>query len=173
MTLAAEWLNWDLGVLMGVRGGCGQGDPRISQGLPGAFSSLTLAPHGPSDGRGPLSSCQDTCSLMGIFRRGPWACVLEPSQAAAQRADITRLTSLPSGLRDFRPVPSTTRAGSSMPRPGPRLGPHHPAWIISAVSSCILRPLVPHCLLRSAVQQSLSNCKPNYPLPCLKLFMAP
>lgn len=70
-------------------GGCGPGDPRISQGLPGAFSSLTLAPHGPSDSRGLLSSCQDACSLMGIFRRGPWACVLEPSQAAAQRAGIT------------------------------------------------------------------------------------
>lgn len=63
------------------------GDPRISQGflLPGTgLMKLTLALHVPSWGRCPASSCEGCHRPAGICR-GPWACVLESSQAAARR----------------------------------------------------------------------------------------
>ena len=105
---------------------------------------------------------------MGIFRRGPRAYVLEPSQAAAQRADITE------PCQGFKTSPQCP------PPPGLALPPHGPAsgWALSprldhlSSLSRILHPLVPRCLLLPAAQWSLSNCKPNHPLPCLKLVMA-
>lgn len=126
------------GCFNGGTGGCGPGDPRISQGLPGAFSSLTLAPRGPSDGRGLLSSCQDACSLMGIFRRGPRACILEPSQAAAQRADITE--AYQPSIRASRLPPSALHHQGWLfhPMAGPQVGPPSPR--LDHLSSLVLHP---------------------------------
>ena len=123
----------------GGTGGCGPGDPRIPQGLPGAFSSLILAPHGLSDSRGLLSRCQDARSLMGSFRRGPRACILEPSQAAAQRADITE------PCQGFKPSPSALYHQGWLfhPTAGPQAGPPSPRLDHLSSLSRILLPLSP------------------------------
>lgn len=50
--------------------------------------NLTLASHVPSDSRCPPSICKNSCRPTGMYSGGPWACVLEPYQAAAQSTDV-------------------------------------------------------------------------------------
>lgn len=52
--------------------------------------SLTLASHVPSNSQCPPSICKGSCRLIGIYRRGPWAYVLEPYQTAPQSTDVYR-----------------------------------------------------------------------------------
>lgn len=53
--------------------------------------NLTLAPHMPSNSGCPPSSCKGSRRRAGICRGGPWVCVLEPRQAAAQSAHVMNL----------------------------------------------------------------------------------
>lgn len=135
VALAAEGSSQDLSVLMGGTGGCGlmflwlspSGGPRNILGpalgllLPGTgFTKLTLAPRAPSQARCPLSSCEGSCRPAGL-RRGPQGCVLEPSQAAAQRQALNLLTPLSGGargtkLQDFHSASSTSRPSGRVPR---------------------------------------------------------
>lgn len=63
-------------------------------GYPGPFlgpsllMNLTLASHVPSNSRYLPSICNGSHRPTGIYRGGPWACVLEPYQAAAQNTDV-------------------------------------------------------------------------------------
>ena len=76
---------------------------------------------------------------MGSFRRGPRACILEPSQAAAQRADITE------PCQGFKPSPSALYHQGWLfhPTAGPQAGPPSPRLDHLSSLSRILLPLSP------------------------------
>lgn len=93
--------------------------PALGLLLPGTgVMKLTLAPCVPSQGRCLSSGCEGSRRPAGN-RRGPWACILEPSQAAAQRQCHRILSPLyPAGLR----VQSFRDAAQRAPPPGPQAG---------------------------------------------------
>lgn len=93
IALTAEESNRDLSVLMGNgdRGPPPVTRPALGHLLSGTgLMNLTLAPHMPSNSGCPPSSCHGSRRPAGICRGGSWACVLEPSRAAAQRAHVTQ-----------------------------------------------------------------------------------
>lgn len=93
--------------------------PTLGLLLPGTgLMKLTLAPRVPSQGRCLSSGCEGSRRPQGN-RRGPWACVLEPSQAAARRQGQGILSPLcPARLR----VQSFRAAAQHAPPPGPQVG---------------------------------------------------
>lgn len=156
-------------VLMGD-GGCGPGDPRASQGLPGAFLLSDLGPHGPSDSRGLLPSRHGCLQSDGHLQKGDPG----PVSWSPARQLLREQTSL-SLVRASRLPPAPP------PPPGLALPPHGrasgqpPSRRLDHLSSLVQHPALtrpplppPPC---SPVESFKLQTQP--PLACLKLFMAP